>query len=174
MAGGVGRCQGGGCPCFLRGRVRGAYGGVCGHPDRHVPGTGVVGLGAGGGVPLSVAPDLGQTEALRYSAGWILLAAAISGAFRPDGENEFPVLLCLFGVRCSWGAGYRRSVERCARRGGPDPALFTHLGDLTNTMITLPGGQAMLMALYRLVTQALYLVVLLPLAWRAYVRRQVR
>lgn len=52
---------------------------------------------------------------------------------------------------------------------------MTHLGDLTdNTMITLPGGQALLIALYRLATQPLYLVVLLPLAWRAYVRRQVR
>ena len=65
-------------------------------------------------------------------------------------------------------------------RGVPDAVVqtlpfLTHLGDLTgNTMITLPGGQALLIALYRLATQPLYLVVLLPLAWRAYVRRQVR
>lgn len=114
-------------------------------------------------------------QATRDAAAWhgpltaeTLLAARM--------ENEFPVLLCLFGVLVF----LRALATGGLLRGVPDAVVqtlpfLTHLGDLTgNTMITLPGGQALLMALYRLATQPLYLVVLLPLAWRAYVRRQVR
>ena len=121
---------------------------------------------------------LGQTEALLLLCGLVscLAGAAITAVLSARMENEFPVLLCLFGVLVF----LRALATGGLLRGVPDAVVqtlpfLTHLGDLTgNTMITLPGGQAVLIALYRLATQALYLVVLLPLAWRAYVRRQVR
>lgn len=121
---------------------------------------------------------LGQTEALLLLCGLVscLAGAAITAALSARMENEFPVLLCLFGVlvflRALATGGLLSGVPNAVVQTLP---FLTHLGDLTgNTMITLPGGQAVLIALYRLATQLLYLVVLLPLAWRAYVRRQVR
>jgi len=121
---------------------------------------------------------LGQTEALLLLCGLVscLAGAAITAALSARMENEFPVLLCLFGVlvflRALATGGLLSGVPNAVVQTLP---FLTHLGDLTgNTMITLPGGQALLIALYRLATQPLYLVVLLPLAWRAYVRRQVR
>lgn len=121
---------------------------------------------------------LGQTEALLLLCGLVscLAGVAITAALSARMESEFPVLLCLFGVLVF----LRAAATSGLLRGVPDAVVqtlpfLTNLGDLTgNTMITLPGGQALLMALYRLAVQPLYLAVLLPLAWRAYVRREVR
>lgn len=121
---------------------------------------------------------LGQTEALLLLCGLMscLAGAAIAAALSARMESEFPVLLCLFGVlvflRGLATIGLLRGVPNAVIQTLP---FLTSLGELTGTvMITLPGGGAMLTALYRLAVQPLYLVVLLPLAWRAYVRRQVR
>ena len=49
-----------------------------------------------------------------------------------------------------------------------------HIPLYRERLLALPGGPALPAPWYRLAVQPLYLVVLLPLAWRWYVRRQVR
>lgn len=120
---------------------------------------------------------LGQTEALLLLCGLMscLAGAAITAALSARMESEFPVLLCLVGVLVF----LRALATGGLLQGLPDAVVqtlpfLTRLRELTdNIMITLPGGQAVPLPLYRLAAQPLYLAVLLPLAGRAYVRRQV-
>lgn len=121
-------------------------------------------------LPLTV----GQTEALLLLSGLLsclagtAIAAALSAAF----GSEFPAVLCLFGILV-----FLRQLVSYTGIGTLAQTLpfLATLGELTeNTLIALPGGGVWLRFFYRLAAQPLYLVVLLPLAWRVYTRRQVR
>lgn len=121
-------------------------------------------------LPLTV----GQTEALLLLSGLLsclagtAIAAALSAAF----GSEFPAVLGLFGILV-----FLRQLVSYTGIGTLAQTLpfLATLGELTgNTLITLPGGGVQLRFFYRLAAQPLYLVLLLPLAARAYVRRQVR
>ena len=121
-------------------------------------------------LPLTV----GQTEALLLLSGLLsclagtAIAAALSAAF----GSEFPAVLCLFGILV-----FLRQLVSYTGIGTLAQTLpfLATLGELTgNTLITLPGGGVWLRFFFRLAAQPLYLVLLLPLAWRVYTRRQVR
>lgn len=117
---------------------------------------------------------IGRTEALLLLSGLVsclagtAIAAVLSAAF----AGEFPAVLCLFGILV-----FLRQLVSYAGIGPLAQTLpfLATLGELTgNTLVTLPGGGVWLRFFYRLAAQPFYLVILLPLAWRAYVRRQVR
>ena len=121
-------------------------------------------------LPLTV----GQTEALLLLSGLLsclagtAIAAALSAAF----GSEFPAVLCLFGILV-----FLRQLVSYTGIGTLAQTLpfLATLGELTgNTLITLPGGGVQLRFFFRLAAQPLYLVLLLPLAWRVYTRRQVK
>ena len=91
-------------------------------------------------------------------------------------DSEFPVLLVLFALLV-----FLRALVGAGMLGGPLEPLSQSLPFLSglqefldNRLLALPGGPALPAPWYRLAVQPLYLVVLLPLAWRWYVRRQVR
>lgn len=118
---------------------------------------------------------LGQAEALLLGAGLLsclaatALAAALSAAF----DGEFPALAALVGIlvflRGLIAAGFLAGPLDFLLRAVP---FLAGLSDLTgNALLTLPGGRVLPALLYQMAVQPLWLVVLLPLAGRAYVRR---
>lgn len=120
---------------------------------------------------------LGQTEALLLAAGLLscmagaALAAALSAAF----AGEFPALAALVGVLV-----LLRAVCGLLPAGGALAFLAravpfqTTLADFTgNALVTLPGGTVLPAGLYPLAVLPLWLVALLPLAARGYLRRRM-
>lgn len=120
-------------------------------------------------LPLTV----GHAEALLLGSGLLscLAAAAITAALSAVFSTEFPVLLGLFAVLVFLRQLAIQAGGGCLAQTLP---FLATLGELTgNTLITLPGGSVRLQFFYRLAVQPVYLVLLLPLAWRLYTRRQV-
>ena len=120
----------------------------------------------------------GQAEAWLLLGGLVscLAGVAITAALSARLDSEFPVLLVLFALLV-----FLRALVGAGMLGGPLEPLSQSLPFLSglqefldNRLLALPGGPALPAPWYRLAVQPLYLVVLLPLAWRWYVRRQVR
>lgn len=114
----------------------------------------------------------GQAEAWLLLGGLVscLAGVAITAALSARLDSEFPVLLVLFALLV-----FLRALVGAGMLGGPLEPLSQSLPFLSglqefldNRLLALPAPW------YRLAVQPLYLVVLLPLAWRWYVRRQVR
>lgn len=119
----------------------------------------------------------GQAEAWLLLGGLVscLAGVAITAALSARLDSEFPVLLVLFALLV-----FLRALVGAGMLGGPLEPLSQSLPFLSglqeffdNRLLALPGGLALPAPWYRLAVQPLYLV-LLPLAWRWYVRRQVR
>lgn len=122
--------------------------------------------------------NYGQTEALLLLGGLLscLAGAALTVALSAWLDSELPVLLAVFALLV-----FLRALVATGMLGGPLEPLTQSLPFLTtlqeyldNRLLVLPGGLALPAPFYRLAVQPLYLVVLLPLAWRRYVRRQVQ
>ena len=120
----------------------------------------------------------GQAEAWLLLGGLVscLAGVAITAALSARLDSEFPVLLVLFALLV-----FLRALVEAGMLGGPLEPLSQSLPFLSglqefldNRLLALPGGPALPAPWYRLAVQSLYLVVLLPLAWRWYARRQVR
>lgn len=120
---------------------------------------------------------LGQAEALLLASGLLscLAGAAMAAAFSAAFENEFPALVALFAILV-----FLRGILASGVFAGPLDIFvqimpfLTRLKDLTsNALLTLPGGQVLPVVYYQLAVQPLWLVILLPLAGRTYIRRQV-
>lgn len=120
----------------------------------------------------------GQAEALLLAGGLVscLAGVALTAALSARLDNALTVLLLVFAVLV-----FLRALVLLGLFGGALAPLsqsmpfLTHLEEyLDNRLLVLPGGLALPAPWYRLAVQPLYLVVLLPLAGRWYVRRQVQ